>query len=199
MQLAYDRIASQYARRNDEEMPAAILQLARRLVARVARASHLIDVGCGTGRDMAWFESQGLAVTGIDLSNQMLTHARPIVRGALFNMNMCQLGLRNATFDAAWCCASLLHVPKHESASALGEIRRVLKPGGPMILTLQKRSSEIDGESWEDSDSPGVRRFFARHSVGEATNLLAGSGFDVDAIEEYRGSERDWLFCTCIA
>jgi len=70
---------------------------------------------------MAWFESQGLTVTGIDLSTGVLAYARGQVRGNLLAMNMTHLGFRTAHFDGAWCCASLLHVPKRRQHRRWGK------------------------------------------------------------------------------
>jgi len=130
VQAAYDQIVWAYAARNHGTLADNLITLAARLVQHTGRSAHIIDVGCGTGRDMAWFESHGLTVTGIDLSSGMLAYARGQVSGHLLAMNMCHLGFCHASFDGAWCCAALLHVPKRDAAHALGEIRRVLKSGG---------------------------------------------------------------------
>ena len=145
VQAAYDQIVLAYADRNHGTMAGNLIALAEQLVQYAGRGAHLIDVGCGTGRDMAWFEAHGLAVTGIDLSSGMLAYARGQVSGDLLAMDMCHLGFHNARFDGAWCCASLLHVPKREASDALGEIRRVLKSDSMLIVSLQ----EGNGEGWE--------------------------------------------------
>ena len=144
---------------------------------------------------MAWFESHGLAVTGIDLSSGMLAYARGHVRGDLLAMHMCHLGFRHAQFDSAWCCASLLHVPKRAAADALGEIRRVLKGGSVLIVSLQ----EGHGESWEEGYVPGVRRFFARYQADEMQHMLCSTGFAVRDMVASHTNNRDWLSCVCIA
>lgn len=114
-----------------------LLALAQKIVAQSRPGSHLIEVGCGVGRDMAWFEAQGIQVTGIDLSGGMLTLARGCASGGLSQMDMRQLAFGNAQFDSAWCCASLLHLPKREAPRALREMRWVLKPASLMILSIQ--------------------------------------------------------------
>lgn len=189
IQHAYDRIVLEYARLNHSSMSDYLVALARELAGRVGPQGKLIEIGCGTGRDMHWFETQGLAVTGIDLSAQMLSYARKHVRGSLVQMNMCRLGFRSASFDGTWCCASLLHLPKSEAGHALREIRRVLKRDATLILSIQEGS----GETWEESYVPGVERFFARYQPAEMENLLTQNGFSVSKWTSTEGNNRKWL------
>ena len=195
VQAAYDQIVWAYAARNHGTLADNLITLAARLVQHTGRSAHIIDVGCGTGRDMAWFESHGLTVTGIDLSSGMLAYARGQVSGHLLAMNMCHLGFCHASFDGAWCCAALLHVPKRDAAHALGEIRRVLKSGSMLMVSLQ----EGNGESWEEGYVPGVRRFFARYQADEMRRLLCRTGFAVGDMGASYGNNRAWLSCVCIA
>lgn len=102
VQAAYDQIVRAYAERNDGVVPAALIPYGENLVKHAGKAARVIDIGCGTGRDMAWLESQGVAVTGIDLSCEMLRYARGKVRGDLFAMEMTRLGFRDGCFDAAF-------------------------------------------------------------------------------------------------
>jgi len=144
---------------------------------------------------MAWCESQGLTVTGIDLSAGMLAYARGQVRGDLLAMNMSHLGFRTSHFDGAWCCASLLHVPKREAPQVLGEIHRVLKAGSMLIVSLQ----EGTGEGWEEGYVAGMRRFFARYQADEMRCMLCSTGFVVRDMGSSHGNNRDWLSFVCLA
>jgi ubiquinone/menaquinone biosynthesis C-methylase UbiE len=194
VQATYDQIVLAYADRNHGTMGDNLIALAERLVRHTGRSAHILDVGCGTGRDLAWFESHGLAVTGIDLSSGMLAYARGHVRGHLLAMHMCHLGFRHAQFDGVWWCVSLLHVPKREAVDALGEISRVLKLGSMLIVSLQ----EGHGESWEEGYVPSVRRFFARYQADEMRHMLCSTGFAVRDMGSSHGNNRDWLSCVCI-
>ncbi len=195
VQTAYDQIVLDYAQRNHFKMADHLVVLARGLVRHVGRNGHIVELGCGTGRDMAWFELQGSSITGIDLSMGMLKYAREQVRGPLLSMNMRYLGFCNSCFDGAWCCASLLHLPKADAALALQEIRRVLKIGAMLVLSVQ----EGNGEEWEQSYVPGVKRFFARYQADEMKDILSRSGFSVNNTDSSHGNSRAWLSFVCIA
>jgi predicted TPR repeat methyltransferase len=74
-QRAYDRIVLEFARKNHTSLAGDLLAQAKILVQHVGRNGHILDIGCGTGLDMAYFESQGISVTGLDLSAGMLAFA----------------------------------------------------------------------------------------------------------------------------
>jgi ubiquinone/menaquinone biosynthesis C-methylase UbiE len=194
-QNAYDQIVQEFAGRNHTSLNGNLLALAQKLVQHVGKNGRIIEIGCGTGRDIAFFESQGIAVTGLDLSAGMLGFARQQVRGGLALMNMCRLGFRSAYFEGAWSCASLLHVPKREAPGALQEMQRVLKPGGMLILSMQ----EGDTERWEEGYDAGIKRFFARYRADEMISLLANSGFSVREVGSSHDNNRDWLSFICIS
>ena len=175
MRRAYDATAPSYARRT-ASMPPALVALGRRVLALAPAPAAVVEVGCGPGRDMAWFETQGAHVTGVDLSAGMLREARARVLGDLAQMDMRRLALADGRFDAAWCMGSLHHLPKSEAPRALTELRRVLIRDGVLALSLH----EGQDEGWEPSpDDPRVDRFFARYGMREVETLLIGAGFSV--------------------
>jgi ubiquinone/menaquinone biosynthesis C-methylase UbiE len=193
-QSAYDQIVLEFAKRNHASLDGNLLALAQKLIQHVGQNGHIIEIGCGTGRDMAYFESQGIAVTGLDLSAGMLAYARQQVRGGLAVMNMCHLGFRDAHFEGAWSCASLLHVPKQEAPTALQDIQRVLKPGGMLILSIQEGNTE----SWEEGYVSGIKRFFARYQADEMKSMLSNNRFSVRDVGSSHGNNRDWLSFICL-
>lgn len=195
VQTAYDQMVLEYAKRNHSNMADNLVVLAHDLIQHIGQNGHIIEVGCGTGRDMSWFEAQKSIVTGIDLSMGMLSFARKEVHGDLASMNMRYLAFCNACFEGAWCCASLLHLPKTEAIHTLQEIRRVLKSGGMLVLSIQKGH----GEGWEDSYVPEVKRFFARYQPDEMRNILLNNGFSIRKAGSSQEGNREWLSFMCTA
>lgn len=188
VQAAYDHIAPVFAERN-AAMPRSYVELGARFAEEIGTDKRILDLGCGVGRDMAWFEQQGLEVVGVDLSVEMLRLARTTVRGRLVQLDMRRLPFGPGVFHGVWCSASLLHIPKAEAPTVLSEARRVLAPNGVLFLALQ----EGEGETWERGVYRDEERFFARYSVDEVGALISEAGFDT--LEQRAGERgpRRWL------
>ncbi|KJY35945.1 class I SAM-dependent methyltransferase [Streptomyces sp. NRRL S-495] len=101
---------------------------------------HVLDIGCGTGRDAAWLHHRaGRRVTGLDTSEAMLAHARARHPGPEYlraDMREFTLGRR---FDAAICLDSaLLYCHTNADLDAfLDRCRRHLRPGGLLVAEMR--------------------------------------------------------------
>ncbi|MGW5670929.1 class I SAM-dependent methyltransferase [Micromonospora sp. NPDC003776] len=171
-QAAYDRIAEEFAARNPE-VPVPYLEMADEFQRRAD--GPLLDLGCGPGRDLAYWAARGAEGIGLDLSAAMLRAARTRVAAPLVQGDLLRLPFRAGVLGGVWCSASLLHLPKAAAPAALAEVRRVLRPGGPLLLSLQ----EGDAEGWERWPGEEADRFFARYGSAEAEALLVAAGFRV--------------------
>jgi SAM-dependent methyltransferase len=184
----YDAIADDFARRN-AEMPESLVVLGEELLARLPERPEVLDAGCGAGRDLAWFEVRGVRGTGCDLSGGMLRQARTRVRGRLVRADVRVLPFPDDSFDAVWCMAVLLHLPKADAPAALVELRRVLRPGGLLAVTLKRGR----GEGHEAAAGGWPERFFARYQPAELATLLAEAGFQPGPISETETPVDRWL------
>jgi SAM-dependent methyltransferase len=100
-----------------------------------SRNGRALDVGCGTGGNLRWIERR-LPAVGLDLSPLALAYARrrvvsPLVRGTLSS-----LPFRSARFELVTCTDVLYHERVADDAAALREIRRVLRPGGLLVVNV---------------------------------------------------------------
>jgi ubiquinone/menaquinone biosynthesis C-methylase UbiE len=190
MQAVYDQIAEEFASVN-ANMPPGLTADADRFLDLVGPSAHVLDLGCGAGRDMAWLESHGATVVGTDLSAGMLAQARLQAHGSLVQADMCRLPFQTGCFQGVWCCAALLHLPKADAPRALAEIRRVLGSGGALFLAVQ----EGMGEGWEPTTRYGepIERFFARYRTEELTTLLVDTGFAIRDHSANSAESRHWL------
>jgi len=97
----------------------------------------VLDVGCGTGNFSLKLAQKGCEVTGIDVSPHMLQHALEKVAGTDLPVSFSQMDARHTEFpddhfDAVYSVTALEFIPDRDQA--LEELRRVLKPGGRMVI-----------------------------------------------------------------
>jgi SAM-dependent methyltransferase len=187
MQAAYDGIASRYAAQN-AQLAAVLVPRAEQVCARVAERL-LLDLGCGTGRDLAWFTTAGVRVIGMDLSGGMLREACHQAAVPLVQADLATLPVADAVLGGIWCVAALLHVPDEAVDGALREMRRVLMTGGVLYLGL----AEGEGQGWERGPYADEERFFAYHQAEELRGRLERAGFRVDAQSTDHTPRRRWI------
>lgn len=103
------------------------------------RGGSLLEVGCGLGYDSLEFIRRGVRVTATDLTPQAVSLARRhfALEGAraedLRVENVLSLSFPDESFDAVWA-NGVLHATGN-TALAISEVRRVLKPGGRAIIS----------------------------------------------------------------
>ncbi len=105
----------------------------------------LLDLGCGKGRFAGRLVERGARVVGLDLSAGMLAQARLAdrVRGS-----MLRLPFATATFDSAVAIDVFQHLPASRVDRALAEIRRVLRPGGRLVIVDKNALALDDRRPW---------------------------------------------------
>ena len=109
------------------------------LVRRVPEGATVADLGCGTGGLMERLAQRACLVIGVDNAPAMLELARDRFRGteaesriSLRHGELTQLPLREAEAQAVVLCLVLHHLP--DPVAALAEARRVLAPGGVLLV-----------------------------------------------------------------
>ncbi|MGN9764146.1 class I SAM-dependent DNA methyltransferase [Micromonospora sp. SD12] len=136
---SYDTVAASYAElvRDllvDAPHERAALALFAELVL-AAGGGPVADIGCGSGRVTALLHRHGLDAFGIDLSPGMIGIARRDHPHLRFEVgSMTDLALAEASVAGVIAWYSLIHVPDEEIGRVLAQFRRVLRPGGPLLL-----------------------------------------------------------------
>jgi SAM-dependent methyltransferase len=109
-----------------------------------ARGLSVLEIGCGLGTDGAQFAKAGARYTGVDLTEAAIDLARRRfeisgLTGTFQVADAENLDFADASFDRVYSHGVLHHTP--DTARAIGEIHRVLKPGGQAIIMLYHRGS----------------------------------------------------------
>lgn len=113
--------------------------------------SHILDFGCGSGRDSKYFLEQGYQVTAIDGSLELCKLAREYLGIPVKHMLFQELDAVEE-YDGIWACASILHLPYLELIDILLKMKQALKEKG-IIYTSFKYGSyegERDGRYFTD-------------------------------------------------
>lgn len=105
--------------------------------------AHILDLGCGAGRDSKAFITQGYQVTAIDGSQELCKIASQYIGQEVICKGFQDLNESN-TYDGIWACASLLHVPLANLSHIISKISTALKPGGYFYGSF--KHGEFEGE-----------------------------------------------------
>lgn len=174
-QQTYTAVAADYVTFHHDR--SSVAPLLRRFRQQLPEPGPLLDAGCGPGFDAAQLRAWGHPTTALDLSLAMMQAGRPYFPTVPFSQGDLRcLPFGDGVFAGIWLLASLLHLPRVDTAVALAEAYRVLRPGGAVILSVK----EGDGEMWTSAVAgrPG-RRFFTYWQPAALDALLSGAGFAV--------------------
>jgi SAM-dependent methyltransferase len=157
-------------------LPATPEQLAMqyfryRMAADLGRGGIVLEVGCGSGMGLPYLRAHARMVVGGDYTMPLLQEARRHLPDArLVRMDARRLPFRDQTFDAVLMLEMIYYIADQEAAFA--ECRRVLKPGGKLMVCLPNRNRP------DFNPSPYSTRY---PNLGEIANLFSRAGFDVRA------------------
>jgi SAM-dependent methyltransferase len=109
------------------------------------KAVSVLDVGCGTGRHSRFLAQQSFTVFALDISQQTLSHINQESSEKLFPVAASISPFQMAGVDAVVCFSTIHHGLYHEIKQTLGEIARVLRPGGFLFLDILSRNDPSYG------------------------------------------------------
>nr|WP_055509308.1 class I SAM-dependent methyltransferase [Nonomuraea pusilla] len=197
---SYDAVAESYAdlvRGFLDEAPyvRAVFALFADLV-RASGGGPVADVGCGPGHVTAHLRQRGVEAFGVDLSAGMIEVARRDHPGIRFEVgSMTDLPLTDASVAGLVAWYSLIHVPDGEVGEVFTQFRRVLRPGGPLLLGFHVG----DGSRLKTQGYGGrpMKVHVHRRRPAQVATWLKDAGFTVEAqmtLSSEEGSPAGILF-----
>lgn len=108
----------------------------QRFAAYLPAESNVIDLGCGSGRDVLAFTNMGHNAVGLDAAEELVKLAKERLEIRAFTGDM-STWTAGEPYNGIWCCASLIHLNDKDVRSFFGKLDRNLKPGGVLYLSVK--------------------------------------------------------------
>lgn len=105
-------------------------------LSRMAQGGHILDLGCGSGRDSKAFLELGYQVTAVDGSEELCRIAEEYIGQKVECMLFQDIAWQKA-FDGVWACSSLLHCTMEELPDILKKVADSLKDNGILYVSFK--------------------------------------------------------------
>jgi len=176
-----DKTAEYYAKNAEEvfrRQMACAGGVSRYFLISFPRGSKVLDIGAGSGRDLLLLLDSGYDAFGVEPCTELrevttknrLRLSTRLADGELPTLNKSFGG----NFDGILCSAVLMHIPKEQLFDSVFAIRKLLKPGGRLLLSVPSARPGLD--DW-GRDTEG--RLFILHPPDYLQLLLERTGFQL--------------------
>jgi SAM-dependent methyltransferase len=181
--VTYDKVATAYAAAFLDELDRKPFD--REILTRFATAARagpverhpVCDLGCGPGQVGAYLTGQGVPTEGVDVSTAMVEQARISYPHMTFTQgDMTALPMPDGSFTAIVCFYALIHIPRTRVPIALSEMRRVLIPGGSLLVAVHGGRGTLHADEMVGRPADLDVTLF---SLPELDNLIRGAGYAV--------------------
>lgn len=178
---SYDRVARAYAELFDDELRHKPLDRALLdcFAEQVGPLDPVGDLGCGPGQVSRYLYERGLTLLGIDLSAAMIAVARERNPEITFHQgSLVTLDAADGTWGGIVAFYSIIHLTDDELPRAFGEFRRVLRPGGLLLVAFHIGDETVHrDELWGEP----VDLDFRFYQPATIARLLETAGFAIEA------------------
>jgi 2-polyprenyl-3-methyl-5-hydroxy-6-metoxy-1,4-benzoquinol methylase len=156
----------------------------------MALATRLLEVGCGNGRDAAFFASQGIEVTGVDLSNAAIESCRANYSSDRLSFvvgDIASVG-PSAPFDVIYGRFVLHAMTSPEEDTFIAHASQRLTPDGRLFVEARSINDPLARKGEVISKTERICGHYRRFIVADELVLkLQSAGFRVDEVSEGAG------------
>ncbi len=152
------------------------------------QGAHILDFGCGSGRDTKYFLDKGFQVTAVDGSVELCKFASKFTGQDVKQLFFQDLSDVEA-YDGIWACSSILHLPYADLKDVFQKMIRAVKCGGAIYTSFKYGTfeGERNRRYFTDMDEEKFKSFLEDVAGIKIEELwIAGD------VREGRGSEK-WL------
>ena len=132
--------------------------LYRPFLAELPEGAYILDVGCGSGRDILAFKNKGYQVDAIDYSEELVKKASRLTGIPIKLKSFYEVDDYEA-YDGIWACASLLHCERTRLKEVIGKLLSALKPNGVIYMSFKYGNGdrEKDGRQFTDLNEVQIK------------------------------------------
>lgn len=151
------------------------------------KGMHILDAGCGSGRDSKFFLENGFVISAFDASEELANRASEYI-GQTVKVTRFQDFRSEHCYDAIWACASLLHVPGTELPEVFYNLSNHLNKGGVMYCSFKYGNTDVEnqGRHFTNADENRINNFI------HDTSLFIKKTWVSDDARPERSNEK-WL------
>ena len=189
----YDKFADSYDRFFAPLERICLSEYRKEALSLLPENASILELGAGTGANFEFYPESRRAVS-TELSIKMIGAAKPKVRtNVLVNADAQYLPFGESEFDAAFATLVFCSIP--EPGLAFGELRRVVKPGGRVVLLEHVRPNGILGPLFDVLNFCSTR-LAEDHFNRRTADIARSSGLKVDEIRSKMAGIVNLLVCT---
>ena len=152
---------------------------------RLMPGAHILELGCGGGRDAHYMIEQGFDVDATDGTAEIAEQSQYLLRRPVRVMRFDELdSIEN--YDAVVASASLLHVPRGDLPQIVGQIWQALKPEGWHIASYKGGGSEGRdrfGRYFNYLDADELRVVYLSSGHWDKMEIVSGTGGGYDGVQ----------------
>ncbi|UPT76878.1 class I SAM-dependent methyltransferase [Sulfurovum sp. XGS-02] len=155
------------------------------LLNNLTHGSKILDIGFGSGRDLAFLRDEEFEIWGADPSQQFVDHAKKRfedISDHFFNTSLPNLNLPKEleySFDSIILIAVWMHLPKSTYESSIKSLCSFLKPGGKIILSYSITArAEISDRYFENIDTTLLEALFEEYECKKISKNTNKDGLE---------------------
>jgi 2-polyprenyl-3-methyl-5-hydroxy-6-metoxy-1,4-benzoquinol methylase len=128
------------------------------LATHLQAGSTVIDIGCGSGRDILWLQKRGYNVIGLERSSGLAHLARHHTGSRIIEADFETFNFAELSADALLLIGALVHLPHPKLTEVLEAICQAVKNFGFLLITMKQGEGSVtdpDGRRfylWQDED-----------------------------------------------
>ena len=136
-------------------------ELYEKFLRYIPENGRIVDLGCGSGRDVKWFRDHGYIAYGLDASEELVKISKAKL-GIPVEQGFIEEWISKEPFDGIWCCGSLMHLDGKCIDEFFANLKYNLAPSGILLFSVKTGI-----QTGTDKDG----RFFHNYSRNDIVSL----------------------------